>query len=163
MTDYTQVTKDGYTVEKLFLVEGNNSDSVILAVITRYNKRGNYFWVWDYHPNMGYWGQGHYDYDSYDSAVKGLKRAYPRAKSVIGHNLTQVVNEFGTFGEYADMTKALKRLYRITKTRGPTNLIRVWNGETIYSAITVGNRVRAFNLSKGRYCFINADGTVKSE
>lgn len=158
MTDYTRYTRYGDVVDNIYLVEGTYGNSTILATII---KPDEYMWVWDYRPQNGTWGQGHHNYSSLNEAVRDMKKVYPKAKSVNGFNLVQITNEFGSFGEYADMTKAFKRLYHITKIRGPTLLTRLCNGVTLYFANVDGNRVKCYDAFKHKVSYLNADGKLK--
>lgn len=126
MADYTQVTKEGYEIKRLFQVKQNvNSNPFLIAVIYRPKADHPYLWAWDYDPRTGAWGAGHYDYDSITQAVKGLTKAYYKAKPISPNALIWLKSDYmerDGFGWYSmnDQKQLFSNAYRISKSRGDT-------------------------------------------
>lgn len=151
MGDFTKITRQGYEVKKTYL--NNGEISVILAVIDRGGSENHrWMWAYAYHFEDGTWGQGHYDYDSMDSAIEGLKKSYPRARPINPKSILRVETEEGSFGKFDNLNDARKVMYRIAKNRKEKTFITNCVGTYIYGAKWD---------EKTQKCYMSEPGTKK--
>ena len=136
MVDYTKVTRQGYTVKKTYL-DTSGGISTILAVIDRGDfgvPEHRWMWAFAYHFEDGTWGQGHYDYESMNSAIAGFKKSYPRARPINPKSILRVETKEGSFGKFDNLNDARKVMYRIAKHRRENTFITNHVGTYLYGA-----------------------------
>lgn len=164
MVDYTKITSQGQTVEKVYLCDGGIS--VLIAIVKKKASQcvtgeGPYFWAYAYHLEDGTWGQGHYYHNTAQSAIRAMKKEYPQAKPVDPRAVITVVNKAGSFGKYTDMLELYKRLYRIAKARGDAKAIRMFNDTVVCYAYKEGNAIWMNDYENHRLVRLLSTGEVR--
>lgn len=112
---YLNKTKDGYQVVSLYIKKDSwGPNGTLLAIIQR---KEDWLWAYDYRPEYGAWGNGHYMFDSKAEAIADMKHDYPNAKLVSRSSIIKIKSPTDSFGWYATKTEAMKRAYYLTKHR----------------------------------------------
>lgn len=152
---YDKRTRQGYKVEQVFLDEG--TFPVVLALIKRKN---DWMWAFAYHFEDGTWGQGHYDFDTKEDALKDLLYCYRRARPVDAKGIIRVETDDGSFGKFTKVGKALARAYVVAKERDQEVYLVSYDGKRRLGEVAFLDGRCNFFSPTGRYV-VYSDGYTK--